>query len=279
MIGVVDESTNRPNSKPEGVAGRDFVSWSQLSTFRQCPLKYQFRYLDKAEPEFVASALLVGSSIHSAIELHHRRQLEGGEQPTLDELLTEFWDEWKARVEESPEVRFGKSESFNTIHDLAKRMLSGFLASELSEPSGVVIGIEESLRGVLITDQPEFLGIVDLVYELDDKLTIRDYKTSRSKWSQGTAESSADQLMLYGELAKTMLPDTKLTLEFVVLTKTKSPTIQALQVTVDPRRIERTKRVAELSLDAIATGVFYPNKSPMNCSTCPYRAACAAWSG
>ena len=85
MIGVADRSS----TKPEGVAGRDFVSWSQLSTFRQCPLKYQFRYLDKAEPEYVASSLLVGSSIHSAIELHHRRQLEGGEQPTLDKLLTE----------------------------------------------------------------------------------------------------------------------------------------------------------------------------------------------
>ncbi len=112
-----------------------------------------------------------------------------------------------------------------------------------------------------------------------EKFTIHNYKTSRSKWNQGTAESSADQLMLYGELAKTMLPDTKLTLEFVVLTKTKSPTIESYQVTADPRRIERTKRVAELPLDAIATGVFYPNKSAMNCCTCPFQSACAAWRG
>jgi hypothetical protein len=75
---VVERAIEHSTNKPDGVAGRDFVSWSQLSTFRQCPLKYRFRYLDKAEPEFVASSLLVGSSIHSAIELHHRRQLEGG---------------------------------------------------------------------------------------------------------------------------------------------------------------------------------------------------------
>jgi putative RecB family exonuclease len=279
MIEVVEKSVDHSQSKPDGVAGRDFVSWSQLSTFRSCPLKYQFRYLDKVEPEFVASALLVGGSIHSAIELHHRRQLEGGDQPTLDELLTEFWREWKDRVEESPEVRFNKNEDFNTIHGLAERMLSGFLDSAFREPPGIVIGIEESLRGSLIPDQPEFLGIVDLVFESDDHLVIRDYKTSRSKWNQGTAESSADQLMLYGELAKDLLPEKRLALEFVVLTKTKSPTVESYQVVADSKRMDRTNLVASRTLDAIATGIFYPNKSPMNCSTCPYRSACRAWRG
>jgi RecB family exonuclease len=279
MIGVAKGPVLGTTSKPDGVAGRDFISWSQLSTFRQCPLKYQFRYLDKVEPEFVASSLLLGSSIHSAIEFHHRRQLEDAATPSLDELVTEFWDEWKSRTEDSPEVRFNRKEDFNSIHELAERMLAGFLDSELREPTGVVIGIEESLRGSLIADQPEFLGIVDLVFESGDQVTVRDYKTSRSKWNQGTAESSSDQLMLYGELAKSLLPGKELTLEFVVLTKTKSPTIHSFQIATESNRIERTKLVAERTLDAISTGVFYPNKSPMNCSTCPYRSACAAWGG
>jgi putative RecB family exonuclease len=276
MIGLVNHQNT---GKTEGVAGRDFVSWSQLSTFRQCPLKYWFRYLDKAEPEFVASALLLGSSIHSAIELHHRRQLEGADPSTLDELLIEFWDEWKSRVEDSPEVRFNKNEDFNSIHELAERMLSRFLESELSHPPGVVIGIEESLRGSLIAGQPEFLGIVDLVYESDDGLVIRDYKTSRSKWNQGTAESSGDQLMLYGELARSLVPGKPLALEFIVISKTKSPTIEAFRVDGDAQRMARTKLVAERTLNAISTGVFYPNKSPFNCGSCAYRSACSAWRG
>ena len=202
----------------------------QLSTFRQCPLKYRFRYLDRLEPEFVSASLLVGSSIHAAIEHHHRRQLESDEPAMLNELLEVFWDEWRCRMEESPEVRFGKNEDVASIDDLAKRMLSSFIDSDLAKAPGVVIGIEESLRSTVIDARPEFLGIVDLVFESGDALTIRDYKTSRSKWNQGTAESSADQLFLYAEIAKALVPGKKVEVEFVVLTKTKSPTIELFKV-------------------------------------------------
>ena len=51
---------------------------------------------------------------------------------TLDEMLEVFWDEWKCRVEESPEVRFGKNEDTASIGHLAERMLSAFLASDLA---------------------------------------------------------------------------------------------------------------------------------------------------
>ena len=80
MISLVKPPDN-PLTKPHGVAGRDFVSWSQLNTFRRCPLQYRFRYLDKVQPEYIASSLLIGSSIHSAIELYHRRELEGAPPP------------------------------------------------------------------------------------------------------------------------------------------------------------------------------------------------------
>ncbi len=124
MIGLTEQANAK--TKPKGVAGRDFISWSQLSTFRQCPLRYRFRYLDRLEPEFVSASLLVGSSIHRAIEHHHRRQLESDEPATLDELLESFWDEWRCRQEESPEVRFGKNEDVDSIGNLADRMLFSF---------------------------------------------------------------------------------------------------------------------------------------------------------
>jgi CRISPR/Cas system-associated exonuclease Cas4 (RecB family) len=275
MIGWLEQ----PITKPAGTPGVDFISWSQLSTFRQCPLKYQFRYLDRLEPEFVSSSLLVGGSVHRAIEFHHRRQLESDEPATLDELLSEFWDEWRCRTEESPEIRFGKNECVGSIDDLAKRMLSSFMASDHAEAPGVVIGIEESLRDTVIDGRPEFLGIVDLVFDAGDALTIRDYKTSRSKWNQGTAESAAGQLFLYAELARDLLPNRKVQVEFAVITKTKSPTVELFKVDADRKRLERTKRVAGRTLDAIATGVFYPNQSAVNCSGCPFRSACSAWRG
>ncbi len=100
--------------------------------------KYRFRYLDRLEPEFVSSALLVGSSVHAAIEHHHRQQMEAVDTVTLKEMLDVFWSEWKCRVEESPEVRFGKNEDTASVGHLAERMLAAFLASDLSDSPGVV---------------------------------------------------------------------------------------------------------------------------------------------
>ncbi len=131
-----------------------------------------------------------------------------------------------------------------------------------------MIGIEETLRETIIQGRPEFLGIVDLVFASGGTLVIRDYKTSRSKWNQGTAELSADQMLLYSELVKSLLPDIEVKLEFAVITKTKSPTVELFQIDADENLIERTKQVASCTLEAIESGVFYPNQSAMNCGGC-----------
>ena len=281
MIGLVNPLSNVPvSSKPNGVAGRDFVSWSQLNTFRRCPLQYRFRYIDKVKPEYIASSLLVGSAIHSAIELHHRRELEGAPLPGLDELEAQFCAEWKVRTEDSAEVRFSKRESdVDAVANLAKRMLNSFLESPHRHTGGVIIGIEERLSEKVLEGRRPMLGIVDLVFQSDGYLVVRDYKTAGRKWNQGNAESNAGQLELYGELVKRLMPGRKLRFEFIVLTKSKSPVVERFTVESNRRRIERTKLIANLTLDAIATGVFYPNKNPMTRSTCPYQGSCAAWKG
>ena len=58
--------------------------------------------------------------------------------------------------------------------------------------------------------------------------------------------------------------------------KTKSPVVERFTVESSRRRIVRTKLIANITLEAIATGVFYPNKNPMTCATCPYQRACLA---
>ena len=279
MISLIKPPDNA-STKSHGVAGRDFVSWSQLNTFRRCPLQYRFRYLDKVEPEYIASSLLIGSSIHSAIELYHRRELEGAPLPDLDELETQFWAEWKDRTEESAEVRYSKRESdTDAVQQLARRMLASFLDSPHRHTDGVIVGIEERMTEKVLDGSRPLLGIVDLVFQSDDRLVVRDYKTAGRKWNQGNAESNAGQLELYGELVKKLVPNRQLSFEFIVLTKTKSPAVERFTVESSPRRIKRTKLVANITLDAIATGVFYPNQNPMTCSTCPYQRSCAAWKG
>ncbi len=263
------------STRPE----RDFISWSQLSTFRQCPLRYHFRYDLRLLEEFTTSSLLFGSGIHRAIEVLHRNQLEGDPPRSLDELMEEFWSEFKFRAEDASDVHFSKNEDTSSIGDLARRVLNSFLTSELSQPGGTVIGIEEELRGPIVSGAKELLAIVDLVIDRGDVLVIRDYKTSRSRWSQSHAEDSAEQLLLYSELVGQLAPDKSLKLEFVVLTKAASPAIELYELNCGPGRRAKTKLIAERTIAAIAAGHVFPNPSPTNCSGCPFRRACREWCG
>ena len=123
------------------------------------------------------------------------------------------------------------------------------------------------------------LGYVDLMLETDDALVVIDLKTARCRWTASQAENSGDQLLLYGELARPLVPDKEVRLEFAVATKTKEPSIETLPVTYDPHRVRRLRNVAEHVWRAITAGHFFPTPSPISCGSCPFKRECGKWSG
>lgn len=127
-----------PNQLAVQITGRPYLSHSQLSLLRACPRKFAIRYVEKVTPDFVPSSLIFGGSIHAALELYFRARLEGlGVMP--EALLSAYHDEWGKRpvILGGPvPVRFNKGESLDTLHALAERMLTAFLASPLATPRG-----------------------------------------------------------------------------------------------------------------------------------------------
>src|SRR5262249_46052018 len=146
-------------------------------------------------------------------------------------------------------------------------------------PAGAIIGIEESLRGVLVPGVPDLVGRIDLIVEAEDSVTVTDFKSARSAWDQHHVEDAGSQLLLYHELVKPLADGKPIRLQFLVMTKGKVPEIAVHPVAVDPKQIQRTKKVVEQVWRAIEGGVFYPSPSPLNCPSCPYRQQCRAWTG
>lgn len=72
-------------------------SFSQVGLYNQCPKKYQFRYLDKVETEFVSSPdLILWTCVHGALEWLYK-QINIFIIPSQNEVLAKFhelWDEW-----------------------------------------------------------------------------------------------------------------------------------------------------------------------------------------
>ncbi|NQV23111.1 MAG: PD-(D/E)XK nuclease family protein [Rhodopirellula sp.] len=276
MIAAADQ-----RSTPVSVVGakRDYISHSAITTYQQCPLRYRFKYVDALPETVVSSALIFGGAIHSALEFHFTERLCGNESPSLDQLLDVFQEAWQGRATDYEDIRFGKGEDHNSLSALADRMLTAFRESPAVASDDIVIGIEEELRGELIPGVPDLLARIDLLTTTSDALVITDFKTARSRWSQNQAENSSSQLLLYSELARRLMPDREVRLRFLVLTKTKKPTVEAFNVKVNRRRSHRTVLVVKHTWRAIEAGHFYPAPSPMNCPTCPFRSECNAWTG
>jgi len=256
---------------------RDYISFSAISTFQSCPLRYFFRYV-LGLPEVTVSANLVfGSAFHAAIQCHFEHLLAGDPPPSLDTLLDVFWQTWRGR--EAKTIRFGKGENLDSIGRLADRMLWAFQESAFAHPTGTILAVEEELRGPIVPICPDLLARVDLLVDAGDVLVLSDFKTSRGSWTGEDVAKSAPQLLLYSELAQELGHGKPLRLEFAVMTKVKSPTLTIHPVERNPQHIARTKQIVERVWQAINAKHFYPNPSPMNCPTCPFQAPCSAWAG
>jgi putative RecB family exonuclease len=270
-------NTNPANEVARRITGRDYISWSALSTFRTCPLKYRFRYVDGLPEESVSSALVFGSGIHSAVEQHYQAHLAGDPKPDLDALLFAYRSAWLPH--EPDAIQFGSKETRETLDDMAARMLTAFLASPAANVQGRVLGVEEEIRGMLVEGVPDLYGRVDLLTEDSDSLVVTDFKTSRGKWSQEQVEDSGEQLLLYSHLASEIAPGKKLKTRFLIVTKTREPVVEEHVREVEPAAVKRTLAGVERVWRAISAGNFYPAPSVVGCASCGYREACRAWAG
>ena len=266
-----------PNRRALELTGRDYVSFSALSTYQRCPLQHHFRYVAGLPEATVSASLVFGSAIHRAAEFHFRELLSGNPAPDLDTLLDCYQQEWRDR--DGTPISFPKRDDVDSLGQLAERVLTAFRDSDVADPQGTILGVEEELRGAVVEGCPDLLARIDLITESGDDLVVTDLKTSRSRWSQAQAELSAEQLLRYGELASRLAPERSLRLQFAVLTKTKSPVVEVHEVTGDPSRVDRTKRVFERTWSAIESGLVYPAPSVMNCSGCPFQQPCREWTG
>ena len=263
-----------PRSPPRAF---DHISYSSVSTFQSCSLRWMFRYVLGLPRRTISSSLVLGSCLHKSVQFHFEQLLMGRTGTDLDTLLAVFQDAWESYDDQS--IRYGASESRDEVGRLADRMLTEFLKSDFSRPKGTILGAEEELRGAVIPGCPDLLARVDLIVDAGDELVISDFKTARCSWNDLKVEDLAPQLLLYSELVKPLADGKPIKLEFAVLTKTKVPELIVHDVPLDPQQVERTKKIVEQVWLAIQEGHYYPSPSPTNCGTCPFRQPCRTWTG
>jgi len=243
-------------------------SHSRLETFKNCPLKYKFNYIDKIKREEEGVEAFLGSRFHEVMEKIYKDL--PFRKYSLDELLDFYEDDWDKKYHDKI-VIVDDERKAKDYKEIGKKFIEDYNKRYYPFNQGKVLGIE---RWVMINldDKGEYKlrGIIDRLDQAEDgTYEIHDYKTSKSLPEQSRMDEDR-QLALYQMGVQNMWNDVcnvELVWHYVAFDK--------------EIRSKRTKKeLDELKKDTIdlikkieATREFLPDASIL-CGWCSYKDIC-----
>jgi putative RecB family exonuclease len=254
----------------EGVINH--LSYSQISTYLMCPLRYRFQYVELIPAAFKSAALAFGSAIHEAVGAFYHEVLTGDELRP-DQMLDVYRQAWHAR--DGSEIRFFNGDDEQSLTEKAEQMLSVFHGS--FDPGVQVLGIEEFFDMRFDEDVPPFQGYIDLIEQsAEGVVSVVDLKTAARKPTKTQAGSNL-QLTAYTLGAEALGFDPEqLTLRLDVLTKTKSPELVRYETTRTQQDRERFVKMVKHVWGAIESHCFFPRQD-WHCAQCAWADPCEKW--
>lgn len=254
---------------------RPALSPSRASDFKQCPLLYRFRAIDRL-PEPRSTAQLRGSVVHAALEaLYALPAAERGHDAAL-ELITPAWDRLAA---EDPALVGDVDRAVqDALLGEARALLSGYYRLEdptRFDPQGCEQHIEVELEdGTLLR------GFVDRIdVAPTGELRVVDYKTGKAPsevWALAEAKALFQMKFYAVALLRShgVLP-ARLRLLYLA-------DGQVLDYSPDLDELVRFERLLTAMWRAIqtagVTGDFRPKPSRL-CDWCAHRALCPSFGG
>lgn len=183
-------------------------SHSRLMTFKNCPLQFKFRYIDKIETEveFETIEAFMGKRVHETLKKLYQ-DLKMCKKVTLEELLDFFDDQWEKNWTESVQI-IKKDYTAKNYRDLGKKCIMNYWKRHYPFNEGKTLWVEEPVL-FDIGDGHQILGYIDRLAENGDGIyEIHDYKTSGFLPTQEQKDNDA-QLALYQIGLEKKFPDIK----------------------------------------------------------------------
>jgi len=268
--------TDQPDALPsEGRVSRPALSPSRAADFKQCPLLYRFRAIDRL-PEAPSAAQLRGSVVHAALERLYGLPASTRDADTARSLVEPAWEQVIA-VEPDLAGELEPQERAALL-DEARALLSGYY--RLEDPTRFDPQSCEQRVEVELEDGTLLRGIIDRIdVAATGELRVVDYKTGKAPpAARALAEFKAMFQMKFYAVAlyrsRGVLPAR---LRLIYLADG-----QLLDYSPDCDELLRFEKTLMAIWRAIqsagATGDFRPNPSRM-CDWCPHRQHCPAFGG
>jgi RecB family exonuclease len=261
-----------PVARIEADTSRKF-SPSKLDTYRDCPRRYRFRYVDGMRRRVETAETLVGSCVHKALEELYAGLIHGREY-SLEETLAIFDREWAAGWSDAVLNRhkeYGPEHHRAAGRDCVRSYYQAFAPFR----QDATLAVEKRLGFPLRAGDEEVRieGLVDRLAKAGEGVyEVHDYKTTANL--PGQAELDADwQLAIYDIAVRENWPDARevgLVWHFVRF----GQTMRSARTAEGRDRLKG--ELSRLILTIRHDHVFAPRRSVL-CGWCEYRDICPLW--
>ena len=254
----------------------DHFSYSQLESFRKCPLEYKFRSIFKI-PIRGKSVFSFGKTIHATLHKFVEESLKfsqteqkdlfgsGGSKGYLkfEDLLKIYEKEWIEDWYDSASIK-------KEFHEKGKALLKSFYEDFIAKNPKILFinnepAIEKSFNLKLNGDV--FIGTIDRMDDLGNGVEIIDYKTGSPK--KTLAKEEKLQLMIYALAAKKVFNLKPIKLTYYYIDDGSS-----LSFEVDDEDIEKTEDDVKELIQKIKRSNFKPSGG-WHCQYCDFKDICA----
>lgn len=261
--------------QPDPPTPRPALSPSRATDFKQCPLLYRFRAIDRL-PEATSAAQLRGSVVHAALEQLYGLPAGLRSPDTARSLVQRAWDQMVAA---EPELagELDPGQPTQLLED-ARALVSGYY--RLEDPTRFDPQCCEQRVEVELADGTLLRGYIDRIdVAATGELRVVDYKAGKAPpAARALAEFKAMFQMKFYAVAlfrSRGVPPTRLRLIYLA-------DGQLLDYSPDRDELLRFEKTLMAIWRAIQsageTGDFRPNPSRL-CDWCPHQQRCPAFGG
>ena len=245
-------------------------SYSRLSTFEKCPLKFKFRYIDRLEPEIKETIeSFLGHAVHQTLQWIYE-EVAKGKTLKLDDVINNYVYNWNTEFRK--EIRIVKEEldSEHYFNQGIKFLIdyfikySPFLDNTIATEKEVLIYLDPNGKYKL-------KGYIDrLVHNKETNIfEIHDYKTGGFLKTQEELDNDK-QLALYSIAIKQLfenVQDVHLIWHFLAFN-------QKITSKRTDEQLEALKQELMQLIDKIESTKDFPANPSMLCKWCEFRKYC-----
>lgn len=158
--------------------GRKYLSPSAINTYLRCPRKYYLKYI-KRLAEKPSIYLVRGKAVHEAIARFCGLDIEDfSDFESMKAALLGFFDNaWRAQQAQIGRLKLPE-ETLTEFYRESAVMLLGWLQRYRSEASNGSTRPKVEVK--LFSEKHRVMGIIDAIKQKNGRVTLVDYKTSKS---------------------------------------------------------------------------------------------------